>query len=225
VIWIAAIVPLIAIIAVLSLVVIKDFSHFVSEPYSRDEGAKAKALVLCYSRNGNTEAMAKEIARYHKADLKFIEAESYSRDFKGWYNAFMDAKNEIETIINPGTIDMSSYDLVFLGSPIWLFRPAPPLWTFVSNNDFTSKSVVLFNTFNSRFKQENIDEFRDLVTSKGGRLIDHIYIRRGRATPFQKDGNDVIIETRKLLKKVRWDKVHKKVVTIWAQFTLIPFML
>ncbi|MBU8932498.1 MAG: hypothetical protein KOO62_00685 [candidate division Zixibacteria bacterium] len=198
---------MIVIIASVLSIVIKNFSHFESKPYLRDQGETAQVLVLCYSRNGNTEAMAKEIAKYHDADLKFIEAESYSRDFTGWYNAFIDASNETETIINPETIDMSSYDLIFLGSPIWLFRPAPPIWTFVRNNDFTNNKVILFNTFNSRFEQENIDEFGDLIVSKGGTLIDHIYIRRGRATPLQKDGNDVIMETMEILKQQWGNKV------------------
>ncbi|MDP6346075.1 MAG: hypothetical protein QF491_21250, partial [Alphaproteobacteria bacterium] len=44
----------------------------------------------------------------------------------------------------------------------------------------TGKQVVLFNTFNSRFKDAEIAEFRQLVESKGGRLVDHVYVRRGR---------------------------------------------
>lgn len=198
-IWIITIIAAAVIIVSVALIIIKDFSNFNSQPYTRNEDKAAKVLVLCYSRNGNTEAMAKEIARYLNTDLRFIGAKAYGRNFRGWYNAFTDAKDETETSIEPEKINMSNYDLIFLGSPIWLFRPAPPLWTFVKTNDFTDKQVVLFNTFNSRFKQEYINEFSDLVASKGGSLIDHIYIKRGRATPFQKDGNDVIEETRNLL--------------------------
>ncbi|MCP4703387.1 MAG: hypothetical protein GY865_02155 [candidate division Zixibacteria bacterium] len=180
---------------------IKDFSHFESKVYSKDTNltTELNVLVVCYSRNGNTEAMAKVIAEFYNADLRFIESEFYDRDFNGWYKAGTDAKNYTETPITPETIEMAEYDLIFLGSPIWLFRPAPPLWRFVRNNDFTGKNVVLFNTFNSRFKQENIDKFSQLLASNGGTLIDHLYIRRGRAVPFQKDGYDVIDETKILL--------------------------
>ncbi len=199
--WIIVIIAAVGIIANVSLMIIKDFSHFGSKAFSRDESKATKVLVLCYSRNGNTEAMAKEIAKYYNADLQFIEAKTYSRNFKGWFNAFTDAKYETETAIKPQNIDLGNYDLIFLGSPIWLFRPAPPLWTFVKCNDFTHKRVVLFSTFNSRFKQEYINEFSNLLLSKGGTLVDHIYIKRGRATPFQKDGNYVIKKTKELLKK------------------------
>ncbi len=198
---IIAIIIAVAIIANLSFVIFKDFSRFESDPYLRNDNNPAKVLVICFSRNGNTEAMGKEISRHYNADLRFIGANAYERNLKGWYNAFSDAKNETETPIEPEIINMNKYDLIFLGSPIWLFRPAPPLWTFVKANDFRNKQVVLFNTFNSRFEQKYIDEFRDLIINKGGDLIDHIYINRGRATPFQKDGNDVIEETNNLLKQ------------------------
>ena len=42
------------------------------------------------------------------------------------------------------------HKLVALGSPVWLFRPAPPLWAFVASHRFDGSQVLLFNTFNSR---------------------------------------------------------------------------
>ncbi|MNR55500.1 hypothetical protein D3C85_1758840 [compost metagenome] len=35
-------------------------------------------------------------------------------------------------------------------------------------------------TGNSRFKQDEIDEFATLVEEHGGRLIQHIFLQRGR---------------------------------------------
>ena len=201
-IWIIVIILVAGIITSGLSVFIKDFSHFDSEEYIRDKSKAANVLVLCYSRNGNTEAMAKEIARQYNTELQFIEADAYSRDREGWKNASRDADAHTESPIEPMVVDMKDYDLVFIGSPIWWYRPAPPLWTFAKNNDFTDKKVVLFNTFNSRFKQENIDEFSNLISSKGGTMVGHIYIKRGRAIPvFQKDGNYVIEETKKLLEE------------------------
>jgi len=70
--------------------------------------------------------------------------------------------------------------VVYLGSPIWLYSPAPPIWQFVEQNRFDGKHVVLFNTFNSRFKQEFIDTFRQKVLQRGARSFEHQFIRRGR---------------------------------------------
>ena len=47
-------------------------------------------------------------------------------------------------------------------------------------SDFTGKKVVIFNTFNSRFKEEAFAKLRRLIKQRGGTVIDHVYIRRGR---------------------------------------------
>jgi len=39
---------------------------------------------------------------------------------------------------------------------------------------------VLFNTFNSRFEQHFIDEFRELVMAQGARSFRHLFVKRGR---------------------------------------------
>ena len=89
-IWIIVIIIVAGIITGGLSVFIKDFSHFDSEEYIRDESKSTNVLVVCYSRNGNTEAMAKEIARQYNAALQFIEADAYSRDREGWRNASRD---------------------------------------------------------------------------------------------------------------------------------------
>lgn len=176
----------------------KDRTYFASDPYARKGDDRSDALVVCYSRSGNTLAMAKEIARYFRAELVSLEAKAYSLDYEGWRNANDDAWNRAPAKIAPGRVEIGSYDLVFLGSPIWWFRPAPPLWTFVEENDFRGKSVILFNTFNSRFKPGEIDAFRKLVERKGGKFIDHVHVRRGRIFN-QIDGGKLVEGVRKLL--------------------------
>jgi flavodoxin len=185
-------------IAAFVLVQIKDRTYFHSPPYAPNPEKPANVLVVYYSRSGNTEALAREIARKLEADIVRIESGTYSLDFKGWRKASKDARSETYAKIEPGVVDMSKYRLVFLGSPIWWFRPAPPLWTFVEKNDFSGKNVILFNTFNSRFKPEKIQEFRRKTEEKGGKLVDHIYIRRGRIY-YQKNGVELIQEAQTLL--------------------------
>jgi len=183
------------------LVQIKDRTYFHSAPYTPKLDKATDVLVVYYSRSGNTEAMAREIARKFDADIVKIKAERYTLDYQGWRNANNDADDKVTTTeIKPDTVDMSKYRLVFLGSPIWWYRPAPPLWTFIEKNDFSGKEVVLFNTFNSKFKAKPIKEFQREVEEKGGRLIDHIFIRRGRVY-YQMSGNELIQEAQNLLDK------------------------
>ena len=164
-------------------------------------------LVLYYSLSGNTEIMAKAIASRYQADLIEIEAEKYSNNIIGSIHASFDAwTEERNSTIDPGIIDLSRYRFIFLGSPIWWFRPAVPLWTFVVKNNFQSQNIILFNTFNSRFKDKHIHEFSDLVKSKGGNLDDHIFIRRGRWYN-QLDQNELVEQIQTLIKskEIQWN--------------------
>jgi len=183
------------------LIIVKDRTYFHSPPYIKRPDISSEVLVIYYSRSGNTEAMARQIAQKFNADIVNITTEKYPLDLKGWRNAGKDADQKVTQVsIKPEIVDMEKYNLIFLGSPIWWFRPAPPLWAFVSKNNFKGKNVVLFNTFNSRFKQEEIEEFKELVIKKGGRFIDHVYIRRGRVY-YQKSGETLMKEAREVVEE------------------------
>mgnify|MGYP003963932019 CR=1 FL=1 len=193
------IVIIVLIIASWSFAMQKNRGDYVNQPYQRASEVSSKPLVVVYSLTGNTEALAKEIAKKHNAELLYITAEAYEGG-RGGTSAAYDAWFEKEKPIDPATVNLGQYDTVYLGSPIWWYRPAPPLWTFIKSNDFSSTDVILFNTFNSKFKQKNIDKFAAIVEANGGTFKDHIYIRRGRATPFQKNTQDVVNESKELLK-------------------------
>ena len=141
----------------------------------------SKVLVIYFSRSGNTELMAMEIAKHYEANLVHLEADDYRIGFRGWLNALKDSQTK-HAVITPETIDMAQYDTIFIGSPIWWYSPAPPVWQFVANNDFSGKKVILFNTFNSRFKQEYIDEFIAGIEVNNGNFVKHIYVKRERMT-------------------------------------------
>jgi len=189
-----------------------DRKYFYTKPYRRKDNLPADVLVLYYSRSGNTEAMAREIARRFQTDIIKLTAESYTLDFSGWINANVDAWNQNPAVIKPETIDISKYNLIILGSPIWYFRPAPPLWTFVEKYNFQGKTVVLFNTFNSRFKSEHIHEFKQLIINRGGRFLDHLYVRRGRIFN-QISGNELIAKVQELLtaRNGKWRSIIGKI--------------
>jgi flavodoxin len=135
--------------------------------------------VVYFSRSGNTALMAQRIALRLNASLFKLEAPDYRIGMRGWINALADAKKH-EATIEPQAIDLSAFDTVYLGSPVWMYSPAPPIWDFVEHNRFDNKHVVLFNTFNSRFKAEYIETFKAKVMQKGARSFERRSINRGR---------------------------------------------
>jgi len=154
----------------------------------------SKVLVVYFSRSNNTELMAMEIAKHYDANLVRLYADKYRIGFRGWINSLSDAQTKLAAI-TPERIDILQYETIFIGSPIWWYSPAPPAWQFINNYDIVDKNIVLFNTFNSQFKQEYIEDFKTATEDKGGIFVKHIYVKRERM------GQQ--ISTESLLEKVR----------------------
>jgi len=162
--------------------------------YNPGKSQGSKVLVVYFSRSNNTELMAMEIANHYEADLIRLYADKYRIGFRGWLNALSDAQTK-HAAITPEKIDLSPYETIFVGSPIWWYSPAPPAWQFVNNNNIANKNIVLFNTFNSKFKQEYIDDFKANIEDKNSYFVKHIYVKRERMS------QQISAET--LLEKVR----------------------
>ncbi len=139
----------------------------------------ATTAVVVFSRSGNTGVLAQHLTDKYQGDIYEIFAKDYELGIPGWISALRDARSNVATI-SPSTINLAQYDTVYLGSPIWLYSPAPPIWQFAKENRFDGKKVVLFNTFNSKFEQQFIDDFEKLVKANGAASFSHQYINRGR---------------------------------------------
>jgi flavodoxin len=151
---------------------------------------KSRTAVVYFSRSGNPALAARHVARRLSAQLFEIQAPAYRLGLQGWSHALLDARKH-EADITPRTIDLSEFTTVYLGAPIWLYSPAPPIWDFVEHNRFDGKRVVLFNSFNSQFKSEYIETFKAKVMERGARSFEHRFDRRGRMT--QQIGPDEMV--------------------------------
>lgn len=139
----------------------------------------SRVAVIYFSRSGNTALAARHVARKLDARLYQIEASDYRLGFAGWLRAMWDARGNAATI-TLRTMNLDEFDTIYLGSPIWLYSPAPPIWEFVSNNRFDGKQVVLFNTLNSDFNPDQIEAFGARLRDRGAKSFEHRFIRRGR---------------------------------------------
>ncbi len=111
--------------------------------------ADAKTLVAYYSRTGNTATLAEMIAANTGADVYRIEtldANHYPDDYQA-------TTQQVKQEITDGTLppikplpDMTEYDTIFIGTPVWWGTLASPVRTFLSETDLTGKTVVPFST-------------------------------------------------------------------------------
>ena len=114
-------------------------------------GYAQKALVLYYSETGSTKTVAVELQKQLGADIESIECvKPYSGNFqetiqRGQREMQSDQWPELKALKS----NLSKYDVIFLGYPIWFGTYANPIQTLVRNNDFAGKTIVPFCTFGS----------------------------------------------------------------------------
>ena len=121
------------------------------------ESSAGKTLVVYYSASGNTRRVAEDIARAAGADLfELVPAEAYTGDDLDWTdrNSRVSREHDDESLRDvPLTTtevpDWDSYDVVFIGYPIWWGIAAWPVNNFVKSNDFSGKTVIPFATSSS----------------------------------------------------------------------------
>lgn len=118
---------------------------------AEEEKTAPKMLVLYYSQTSNTKAVAQEIATKLGADLdEIVPVELYEGDFQATIER---GKKELDEgvfpEIQPLKADISKYDVIFFGYPIWFGTYAPPVFTFLNQVDLSGKKIVPFCTFGS----------------------------------------------------------------------------
>jgi flavodoxin len=107
-----------------------------------------KILIAYFSHSGNTRIIVEQIRNFTEGDIFEIRP---VKDYPDDYQTVVDqAKKEINSNYKPSLKndinDIGSYDVIFIGSPNWWSTFAPPVATFLSNNNLSGKTVVPFMT-------------------------------------------------------------------------------
>ena len=110
-----------------------------------------KVLVLYYSQTSNTKQVATEIATRLGADIEeIVPVQPYDGEFEATIQRCMKEREEgVTPEIKPLASDLSKYDVIFLGYPVWFGTYAPPVAAFLAQVDLSGKKVVPFCTFGS----------------------------------------------------------------------------
>lgn len=124
------------------------------------ESAGSKILVAYFSNTGNTEEVAQRIAEDTGADLAEIQrAEEYG-------DLYEEAEAEILEGVHPEITvsieDISGYDTIFVGYPIWWDEAPAMIATFLADNDFAGKTIIPFCTSSSDEIDNSLHIFSEL---------------------------------------------------------------
>lgn len=112
----------------------------------------SKKLVAYFSASGITEKVAKQIADLAKADIYEIKPKvPYTEADLDWMNKSSRSSMEMKNLsfrpeIADTPLNMTVYDTVYLGFPIWWYIAPTIVNTFLEKYDFSGKKIILFAT-------------------------------------------------------------------------------
>ena len=130
-------------------VLVAYFSRYGNTDYDEDVDATTSASIVAGDgeQMGTTEVVARMIADETGGDLHLIQtAESYPTDFddvvdENHQEQADDARPELSS-----DLDLTEYDVIFIGYPVWASTTPTPVLTFLESADLSGKIVIPFCT-------------------------------------------------------------------------------
>ncbi|MBO7672779.1 hypothetical protein J6S88_05145 [bacterium] len=147
----------------LLIIAVCKFSELKNIKYNQPQLlSNKKILTVYYSNGGHTKEVAQNLHYIVGGDIKEIElTEKYPNNiFK--MSKFVKKQMKEGYLPKIEDIDISNYDIVFVGSPIWNFSMSLPAKTFLKNNNFENKLLIPFFTYSGGANKNNvINEIKD----------------------------------------------------------------
>ena len=121
------------------------------------------ALVIYYSRTGNTQVIAKAIATQLNATIEQItEYKKYS-GITGYIRAAYQAIRGEETSIRANEINHANYDIVIIGAPVWASNIPPPMLSYIQHHKHQLKSIAFFCTEGGSGGARMFDKMKTII--------------------------------------------------------------
>ncbi len=130
-----------------------------------------KALIIYYSKTEKTKIVAETISKKLNTDIIRIEDKKDRSGFKNQFTSAFDAIKENKTEIYPNDIDLTDYNTIYFGTPVWVSKPSPAIMTIIDNLNLIGKDIVLFATMSSSGAKASLDKMEERIKSRGGRVI------------------------------------------------------
>jgi len=129
----------------------------------------AKTAVVYFSATGNTKHVAENLAKATGADIyeikpavPYTDADLNWRDSNSRSSVEMNDKSSRPEIVK-SNLNISEYDTIFLGFPIWWGTAPRVVQTFLEGQNFANKTIILFATSGSSGMGSTDDDLKPSV--------------------------------------------------------------
>jgi flavodoxin len=137
---------------------------YLSSTHAATGNDRKKALIVYYSRTGNTREVANQIHKIVGGDMTELQAaEPYPDDYEAVKKrAMQELNSDIKPALKTKVENIRSYDVIFVGSPIWWGTIAAPVKTFLSEYDLSGKTIVPFITHQGSGLGQSVTDISNL---------------------------------------------------------------
>ena len=142
-----------------------------------------KSVIVYYSYSGNTKKVAGVLAEALRKKGETEELELVALDEPGSFLGQCGrAFRHMEARIQDVNFDLSKYDLICFGTPVWAFGPTPALNTYLDKcSGIQGKEVILFSTYGSGAgKDKCLDYMQKILSGKGATGFKRFSIQQGK---------------------------------------------
>ncbi len=134
-------------------------------------------LVVYFSRSGNTHAIATQIHESVGGDIfEIVTVDPYP---SGYDEVVEQARKELTEEYRPKlktkVENIESYNIVFVGYPNWWGTVPRPIATFLSEYDFSGKTIVPFCTHEGSRLGQSVEDITELCPQST--ILDGLAIR------------------------------------------------
>jgi flavodoxin len=138
-----------------------------------------KALVVFYSRTGNTRKLAQAIAKSVDAELEEIIDRVDRRGILGYLRSGIEGWFGGQVAIDAPKRDPALFDIVIIGTPIWRWSVSGPMKQYIESQRSKFRNVAFFCTMGG---SGDTRAFRQMQELSGKRPVATIAVRQAVMT-------------------------------------------
>ncbi len=136
-----------------------------------------KIRVAYFSHSGNTRIIANQIRKSVGGDIfEIVAVDPYPSDYDAVVEqARKELREEYRPKLKTKVENMESYNVVFVGYPIWWGTIPMPVATFLSEYDFSRKTIVPFCTHEGSRLGRSVTDIKELCPQST--ILDGLAVR------------------------------------------------
>jgi multimeric flavodoxin WrbA len=140
-----------------------------------------RSAIVYYSYSGNTRKVAEVLAGVlkEKGQVEIVELKALDES-KSFLGQCRRAFSRIRAKLAPVNFNLSAYDLICLGTPVWAFAPAPAMSTYLDKCfGLENKGIILFTSYGSGTGNNRcLNYMQHVLTQKGAKNFKRFSIQQ-----------------------------------------------